>query len=80
MKKLLLYNTPKPATNYITINVEYRMKNYECRIMNVMGQEVFHSTLDIQHSTLDISSLSPGIYFLTLQTEQGIVSKKFVKQ
>jgi len=56
------------------------MKNYECRIMNVMGQEVLHSTLDIQHSTLDISSLSPGIYFLTLQTEQGIVSKKFVKQ
>jgi len=77
-KILLVY--PNPATNYITINVEYRMKNYECRIMNVMGQEVFHSTLDIHNSTLDISSLSPGIYFLTLSYAEQTVSSKFVKE
>jgi len=45
--------------------------------MNVMGQEVLHSTLDIQHSTLDISSLPPGLYFLHLQTEEGVAVKKF---
>jgi len=71
---------PNPASNYITINVEYRMKNTECRIMNVTGQEVFQSSINNQQSSIDISSLSPGIYFLTLSNGEQTVSKKFVKK
>lgn len=81
--KLLLY--PNPAGNHLTVNTESGIKNAELRIYNALGQLVTLSVPDSYRdegpqSTIDISSLSPGIYYLHLQSEHGLATKKFVKK
>jgi hypothetical protein len=75
---------PNPTTTHITIemNSQYRTSNIECRIMNTMGQVVFHSTFDIHYSTFDISFLTPGLYLLQVFDNKGALVKveKVVKE
>ncbi|MGE0638187.1 MAG: T9SS type A sorting domain-containing protein [Bacteroidia bacterium] len=72
---LTLY--PNPATTTLTLTTQQTLKNAELKIMNAIGQEVYHSIFDIERSTFDISSLPPGLYYLTLQSEEGVATKKF---
>jgi len=56
------------------------LKNYDLKIMNVLG-EVVEQTFNIQHSTfiIDLKEVPSGIYFLKIQTEEEIVNFKLVK-
>ena len=80
---------PNPATTHLTIEMNSlpiaignRTSNYECRIMNTLGQVVLHSTLDIRNSTFDISSISPGLYLLQVFDNKGelVKTEKVVKE
>ncbi len=72
---------PNPANTFVTLSaVEGLTRNSDLQIHNAQGQLVSHSTFDVQHSTFDISSLSSGIYFLTLDNGEQTVSRKFVKE
>jgi hypothetical protein len=58
-----------------------RIENVE--IFDLMGRSVArHCGLDPQsHSiTLDISHLPAGMYFVRIQTANGVITKKVVKQ
>ncbi len=70
---------PNPASTNLTLQTEHRLPNtdYRLQIYNAQGQVVFTSIFDIQHSTFDISSFSPGLYYLTLQSAEGVGVKKF---
>ena len=73
---------PNPATTTLTIQStpdSYRDNSPQttATIYNVQGQLVFTSIFDIQHSTFDISSFSPCLYYLTLQSAEGTATKKF---
>jgi len=69
---------PNPANDVITIQYpEIR----QITISNIVGQRI--RSLEFQfdgHRVVDISSLESGVYFITLDTAEGIVSTKFVKQ
>lgn len=69
---------PNPTSGVFTITTEkLAMKNIE--VINVLGEKVYRlnaHTLLNHTSTIDLSSQSDGIYFLRVQTEQGVVSKK----
>lgn len=67
---------PNPATSQITINSDLIIKSIE--IMDVMGKTI--KTLISSNNTIDISYLTKGIYFLQLQTSEGLVSKKIIKE
>ena len=74
--------SPNPATNTINISGLSLIKNYELRIMNKEGKEMYSSFI-IQNSSfkINISSLPNGIYFLNIKNETGqIQSLKFVKE
>ncbi len=76
---------PNPATTTLTLSTEQTLKNAELKIMNAIGQEVSHplsrgecaSLSAGKGCVLDISSLPPGLYYLTLQSEEGVATKKF---
>jgi hypothetical protein len=78
---------PNPATTTLTLTTEQPLKNAELKIMNAIGQEVYHSSPDsyrddVRNSTpdsyrVDISSLPSGLYYLTLQSNEGVATKKF---
>lgn len=78
---------PNPANSYVRIafNNEHRTSNYEYRIYNSLGQQVFppftrpSSSVPFQ-TIFDISTFPAGLYYLTLQSEHGSAVKKFVKE
>jgi hypothetical protein len=78
---------PNPTNGQLTIeNGQLKIENVE--IFDVMGREVQSSKFNVQSSeflnfkseTLNISDLSAGIYFLRIQTENGVITKKIIKQ
>ncbi len=72
---------PNPASTTITIeSIKHQVQSI--RIMDVLGREVFRSSKNDVLSTknIDVSQLLSGIYILQVQTEKGILNKKFVKE
>jgi hypothetical protein len=75
---------PNPATTTLTLQTEHRLPNTDNRlqIYNTQGQLVYHSTFDIERSTpdsyrVDISQFPTGLYYLHLQSGEGVGVKKF---
>ena len=66
---------PNPANSYIRVNVT---QNLNYKILDLSGSVVI--TGKIENKDININNLSNGIYVLQLNTELGIVSKRFVKQ
>ena len=81
---------PNPTTGQLTINSE-QLTISSVEIYDVVGQKVpFNSPEGGKYSppseglgeatiTIDVFHLANGMYFLKIQTENGIVMKKFVK-
>lgn len=77
---------PNPANDVLHVN--YSLDNASAVNMNIMsidGQVVRSEDLGMKLSgsnteTVDVSGLSAGVYFVTLQTESGITSRKIVIQ
>jgi photosystem II stability/assembly factor-like uncharacterized protein len=72
---------PNPATTTLTVNCGFLIEqNCELKITNTFGQLVYNSAIQNPQSAIDVSSLSPGIYFLTLDNGEQTVSSRFLKQ
>ncbi|MCG3164792.1 MAG: hypothetical protein POELPBGB_00551 [Bacteroidia bacterium] len=76
---------PNPATTTLTLTTEQTLKNAELKIMNAIGQELSHplsrggcASLGAgKGCVIDISHLPTGLYYLTLQSNEGVATKKF---
>jgi hypothetical protein len=73
---------PNPTTGELIIinNEQLTMNNVE--IYDVYGRNVSynHHIITSSYSLINISAFPAGIYFLKFQTEQGVVTKKIIKQ
>jgi hypothetical protein len=77
---------PNPATD--VINVECRMKNEEWEMANVEVYDVCGKMVAVegannfspQQARINVRDLAPGLYFIRLTLEQGVVTKPFVKK
>jgi hypothetical protein len=67
---------PNPAGDQIfvanIVNANYRIYDLQGKVLNV-GQVMMNEPLDI-------SSLTTGVYFIEIQTDQGVAKKMFTKQ
>lgn len=70
---------PNPATNTLTIKMDDGAYS-SCTISNTMGQVVMQQQLNSKQTNIAISSLPPGMYYVTLYGEQENKVMKFVKQ
>jgi hypothetical protein len=74
---------PNPTRGELIIN-NYELKINNVEIVDVLGRVVFtrHCGLDPQSPAIsvDASTLPAGIYFLRIQTANGVITKKIVKQ
>jgi PKD repeat protein len=75
---------PNPATNQITIlSSSFHNEVVAVSIMNVLGQEALSYSLSFgegRGEAIDISKLSAGMFFIQIKTENGSLTKKFVKE
>jgi len=72
--------SPNPATSYLTIN-NGKSIIQSIHIYNVLGEEVLKlERITNSEKAIDISMWNAGVYFLEVETEKGLTSKKFVKE
>ena len=67
---------PNPVISILNIEVSSGVEINSVRIWSLLGQEMLVSN----NSRIDTSTLATGIYFVTIQTNQGHVIKRVVKQ
>ena len=70
--------SPNPATNKLTITTSNNINLELITILDSRGSTVRVVNGKI-NSIVDISDLAKGVYFLQLQTDQGLLNKKFIK-
>jgi uncharacterized repeat protein (TIGR01451 family) len=70
---------PNPATNTLTIKMDDGAYS-SCTISNTLGQSVMQQQLNSTQTNIAISSLPPGMYYVTLYGEHENKVLKFVKQ
>jgi uncharacterized repeat protein (TIGR01451 family) len=68
---------PNPVNNSLTVSIQ-EDANYS--LITVNGQVVKQGQLQKGENTLNTSSLSNGLYFLQVRTQEGVSTKKIVKQ
>ena len=73
---------PNPATDLITVELSSEfLEKATIQVLNLLGQVVYSENKEISARTLlNISELKPGVYFLKLQSEGEVYSKKFIKK
>jgi len=79
---------PNPAITQLTIDLQSAVGSHVCRqagkqsavrIYDVTGREMYQSQILNPKSQIDVSSFAEGTYFIQLVTEQGLITKKFIK-
>ena len=68
---------PNPVKDQLTIN-NGELKIINVEIVDITGKII--STFNSQLSTINVSSLQQGIYFVKIETDKGIVTRKIVKE
>jgi hypothetical protein len=72
MNKVVVY--PNPAQDYIQISSGERINNVD--VYTTTGQLVYSTSVSDMHFRFDASSLSNGLYFVKVITENGAISKQ----
>jgi hypothetical protein len=72
---------PNPTQNNINVKFEETISNASYRLIDVAGREVVTSTLNgVSSLNLDLSNQNNGVYFLMINIEGEVITKKIIKQ
>ncbi len=74
-KKIQIY--PNPVKNILSINNKLIVKTV--KIINMTGQEVYNKQLNKINPQINVSSLSKGVYIINIETTEGVVTQKIIK-
>lgn len=69
--------SPNPATDNVSLELA---ENNVLRSVNIYDSSGRLVMKDIDSTTIDVSSFSSGIFFVKVETEQGIQTKRFIKE
>ena len=68
---------PNPTNSEVNISSENIINSVE--IFNSLGQRVYQEKINSNTKTIDISSFLNGVYILGVNTENGVIRKKIIK-
>ena len=66
---------PNPVTNLLQVKLPNGVQLEKIVVNSVSGQQLQTSN----QTTLELSKLPSGLYFLTIETNQGVITKKMIK-
>ena len=69
---------PSPAVNELHLRASVELAGGNIQVSDLSGKVVLRPSL--LNSTIDVTSLSPGMYLLKIQSKGGILTRKFTKQ
>jgi len=73
---------PNPASNLL--NIEFSNSYFndgkpsQIKIVNVLGESIYKSTISNQQSTINLSQLPKGFYFVIAEKNNRILKKKLI--
>ncbi|MCB2219671.1 MAG: carboxypeptidase regulatory-like domain-containing protein [Bacteroidetes bacterium] len=65
---------PNPATDVVNVKSDYTVTSYE--VLNNAGQVVFTTDVDARNFQINVGQYERGIYYIKLQTSNGIALRK----
>ncbi|HXU28107.1 MAG TPA: T9SS type A sorting domain-containing protein, partial [Bacteroidia bacterium] len=71
---------PNPATNALHISFASAVNKASVKIFSVIGTEVLSANATGSDLSVDISNLAAGTYMVQITTDNGVETKKIVKQ
>ena len=69
---------PNPVQDYVKVRLNTAFEQIE--ITNLLGQVIYNAIVNASEFEIKTTDYKSGIYFIRLQGEQGVVTKKFVKE
>ncbi|WP_461631737.1 S8 family serine peptidase [Labilibaculum euxinus] len=76
IEELKLY--PNPAKDFVTLYIQGNIQS-KVRISSLTGKTIQILTLDQESNSIDISNLPSGMYFISIEDGDEIISKKLIK-
>ncbi len=73
---------PNPAKDLLNISLPNLESNATITIYSIQGKQLFSEILNTQATAknIDVASLQSGVYFIKIETQNGSLTKKFVKE
>ena len=75
-----VFPTLVDQTLIVDVASGFDIKTARVQVLNELGQIVLRQKLQDYRESIDLSKFSAGIYFVSIQTESGIATKKIVKR
>jgi hypothetical protein len=69
-----------PTISHQAVNITFPQGSSSFNIFSAIGQSVYYGNATSLHQAVDVSRFSEGIYFVRVQTHQGVQTAKFVVQ
>ena len=71
---------PNPADNYIELRVNSNVEVKEAVVYNAFGQMIQTVQLTENHARIDLSNMAAGMYFVRVNGERVMATKKFIRK
>ncbi|MEW6467919.1 MAG: T9SS type A sorting domain-containing protein [Bacteroidota bacterium] len=68
---------PNPTSGVVNVIVNV---NGEARIINSLGEEAGRWELEAGENRINLSALLPGVYFIVFTSENGVITRKVIKE
>lgn len=73
-ERIKMHLSPNPASNFVTLTFEENILDYEVKLFNSLGQVIKkYQYQNNQSIKINISNIPNGIYFIHMNTNEGIV-------
>ncbi|PLX07347.1 MAG: hypothetical protein C0596_10385 [Marinilabiliales bacterium] len=74
-----LFLSPNPTNNYFTINGLELIENYQIILTDISGKRI-QSVQNIKENKFSAQGMSPGVYFVSILSDDGLRTMKLVIQ
>ena len=71
---------PNPADNYIELRINSNVEVKEAVVFNALGQMIQTVQLNENHARIDLSNMAAGMYFVRVNGENVMATKKFIRK
>lgn len=71
---------PNPASNYLTVELPPNISKARLKVLNMLGELVYTSTVTKRKSNIDISTLIKGAYIIQVSDGKEIGRQKLIRE
>jgi len=68
---------PNPASDYLNISIPKGVEITAVSIYNAVGQRIF---VTVEFENINILNLSAGLYYISINTNKGVVNKTMIRE